>query len=78
MTLKTIKISEANYKWLSILAGDIQTSAGRPVSLDETLSRLRTKKLGELAGSWKMSDKEAADMEKKLSEGWHRWKTVSV
>lgn len=78
MTLKSIKISDENYHWLSTLAGELQQAEGRPVSLDETLRALRSKKLGDLAGSWSMGDDEAADMEKRLREGWRKWKHASA
>lgn len=78
MTLKSIKISDENYHWLSALAGELQQAEGRPVSLDETLRALRSKKLRDLAGSWTMSDEEAADMEKRLREGWRKWKHASA
>ena len=32
------------------------------------------RKLSKLAGSWKMSDKEAEAMLKKLRKGWSNWK----
>jgi len=78
MTLKAIKVSEENYRWLSSVAGSFQKTKGRPVSIDEALSSLRTKDLSDLAGSWTMSDKEAAQFEKNVRDGWKKWKLKSV
>lgn len=73
-----MKISEGNYRWLSSLAGEIQKMRGKPVSLDETLSSLRGRKISDLAGSWTMSEKEVTEMRKNLHEGWHKWKIESA
>jgi predicted CopG family antitoxin len=75
MTLKTIKISEENYRWLVARSGEIQSSVGRPVSIDKTLSVMRTKNLEDLRGSWKMSDEETKAFMKDLRAHWKRWKT---
>ena len=77
MTSKTIKISEDNYRWLVELSGEIQKELGKPVSIDKALKTLHKGKLSDLAGSWKMSDKEAIKISKNLSEGWKKWK-ISV
>ena len=77
MTSKTIKISEDNYRWLVELSGEIQKELGKPVSIDKALKTLHKGKLSDLAGSWKMSDKEANKISKNLSEGWKKWK-ISV
>jgi len=44
MTLKTIKISEENYRWLLQLAGELQKNYGRSISVDKALSELKEKK----------------------------------
>lgn len=77
MALKTIKISEENYKWLVELSGELQKEMGHPVSLDKALKMLHKGRLSELAGSWKMSDKEAETIAKKIETGWKKWK-ISV
>lgn len=77
MALKTIKISEENYKWLVELSGEFQKEAGHPVSLDKALKMLHKGKLSELAGSWKMSDKEMETIAKNIESGWKKWK-ISV
>ena len=59
---KTIKISKENYEWLLKIASRLQPSYGRPVSFDETINSLKSKKkkkLSDLAGSWKISNKNA-------------------
>lgn len=77
MVTKTIKISEENYKWLVELSGEMQKELGKPISLDKALKMLHKGRLSELAGSWKMSDKEAEKIRNNLSEGWKKWK-ISV
>jgi predicted CopG family antitoxin len=68
MVSRAIKISEENYIWLLKLAGDIQKKRNRPVSFDDTLDVLKRNKIEKkdklmsLAGSWKMSDKEAGEI----------------
>jgi len=74
MTLKTIKISEENYRWLAQLSGELQKLLGKPVSLDKTLYLLHHGNLKDLAGSWKISDKEAETFLKTLSKEWKQWK----
>lgn len=79
MTTKTVKISESNYKAVCEYAGEIQRNLGEPVSVDKALSLLlSSKKLSDLAGTWKMKDKEAEDMKKTLRKGWSRWKIKSA
>jgi len=79
MVSKTIKISEENYKQLLAVATALQHQYGRKVSFDEALhDKLnKNKKRGDimkLAGSWKMSDKEA---EKLLGEIYSERKVIS-
>ena len=78
MTPKAVKISEENYHWLAQRAGELQRERGEPVSLDEALSALRATAISDLAGSWRMSDKEAEQIHINLKEGWKRWKLKSV
>ncbi|MEK6899267.1 MAG: hypothetical protein AABW79_04185 [Nanoarchaeota archaeon] len=82
MESKTIKISSENYRWLARLAAEAQKRKERPVSLDEALSEIKTKKsnkkLLEFAGIWKISDKEAEELKSNLKKGWNSWKTKSV
>lgn len=79
METKTIKISQENYKWLSRLAGELQTELGEPVSLDGALTYIhKKKKLSDLAGSWKMSNKEAEAFINDNKKWWKKWNTRSV
>ncbi len=81
MTSKTIKISEENYRWLLGLASELQKERGKLVSFDEAIEELKEDKKGdimELAGRWKMSDKEAKEFMKGIRKGWKRWKVQSV
>lgn len=73
-TLKAIKISEENYKWLVSYAGKLQEKTGEPVSIDRALSHLRPQKLSQYAGMWKeYNDKKLKEM---LKRGW-KWETPS-
>ena len=76
METKTIKISTGNYRSICEFAGELQKERGELVSIDRTLSvLLQKKKLSDLAGGWKMSDKEAEEMQESLRGGWKKWKT---
>ncbi|HLC57874.1 MAG TPA: hypothetical protein VJH95_04845 [Candidatus Nanoarchaeia archaeon] len=75
----SIKVSEENYRNLSMLSGRLQEMLKKPVSLNEAISFLYKKKgLSELAGSWKMSDGEVRDFQESLKRGWKRWKMASA
>lgn len=77
---KAIKISKENYEWLSKLAGNLQAEKGYHVSIDDTISYLKSQKskLSDLAGSWALSDKETIEMMRSLRKGWKSWKIRSV
>jgi len=76
MGAKTVKISETNYREICTYAGELQREIGTPVSIDKALTFLfRKSKLSDLAGAWKMSDKETEEMMKTLRRGWSDWKT---
>ncbi len=77
MSTKTIKISEENYSWLVQLSGELQREFGEHISIDRALKTLHKGKLSELAGSWRMTDKEVEHFSKSLKEGWKKWK-ISV
>ncbi len=79
MDTKTVKISETNYRWLCTYAGELQKELGEPVSIDKAITFLhKNGRIHDLAGSWKLSDKEAEDMMKHLKKGWSTWKISSV
>jgi predicted CopG family antitoxin len=66
MTSRTIKISEETYRWLLDIATDLQKQRGTRVSFDEALGEIKEKKkkknIMDLAGKWKLSDKEAKEL----------------
>jgi len=75
----SVKISEENYKMLCSLSGRLQEEIQKPVSINEAISYLSKKgKLSDLAGAWKMSDKESKEMLSSINEGWKRWKIKSA
>jgi len=79
METKTIKISSSNYREICEFAGELQKNIGEPVSVDKALTFLLNKsKLSDLAGSWKMTDREADEMMKGLRKGWSSWKIKSA
>jgi predicted CopG family antitoxin len=70
----SIKISEDNYKKLSVLSGTLREELKKPVSLNDAISYLyKKKKLSEFAGKWKMSDENLNKMKSDLREGWSNW-----
>ena len=75
METKTVKISEGNYRRICEYAGELQKERGKPVSVDTTLSvLLQRKELSDLAGSWKMNEKEVKKIFKNVRKGWNTWK----
>ncbi|MBI2076305.1 MAG: hypothetical protein HYT72_03610 [Candidatus Aenigmarchaeota archaeon] len=75
---KTIKVSEKTYRRINELVGALREKKGKPVSINEALSEVLTEmkksKPSDFAGSWKMSDKEAANLKKEIRELWKSWK----
>ena len=79
METKTIKISSITYRDICEYAGELQKELGEPVSLDKALTFLfHKRKLSDLAGSWKMAEKEAEEMMKTIKKGWSAWKLKSA
>jgi tRNA(fMet)-specific endonuclease VapC len=69
--VKTIKISDENYKWISVIAGKLQQEHGEPVSIDRALSYVhKSKELTDLAGSWKLPEKQIKKTHKDLKDRW--------
>lgn len=76
MTTKAIKVSEENYRWLCEIAGTLQATDGSRRTLDDALSDVKVRlklKPSDLAGAWKMTEKEAEDTKKGLKEAWKKW-----
>ena len=80
METKTIKISKENYEWLCEEAGKLQAKERRSISIDKILTYMHKpkKRLSELAGGWKMTDKEVEKFTEDLKKSWKRWKIESV
>lgn len=75
----SIKVSEENYKRLSALSGELREKLQKPVSINEAISFLYSKrKISDLAGAWKMSNEEAGDLSRNLRKGWKKWATRSA
>ncbi len=65
----------------SSLSGELRKIKQKPVSINGALTYIQKKekrKLSEIAGTWKMSDKEAEEFLGSLRKGWARWKIKSV
>lgn len=76
---KTIKVSKETYAELSEIAGELQLKLKRPVSLEEAIKQLTKRrkkgtKISDLAGSWKISDKETEEIKSAIDEAWKNWK----
>lgn len=76
---KAIKISKETYAELSEIAGELQVKLKRPVSIDEAIKHLtrrrrRGVKISDLAGSWKMTAREAEEIETAINQAWKKWK----
>ncbi len=76
---KSIKVSKETYEELSEIAGELQLKLKRPVSIEEAIKQLTRRrrkgvKISDLAGSWKMSDREAEEIKASIDEAWKKWK----
>lgn len=72
----SIKVSEENYKRLADLSGKLREALHKPVSINDAISFLYSRrKVSDLAGAWKMSDDEADKFMSDLKKGWKKWKT---
>lgn len=75
----SVKISEENYRMLCSLSGRLQEKFGKPVSINEAISYLeKGGKLSDLAGSWKISEREVNEMNQSLKRGWKKWAKESA
>jgi predicted CopG family antitoxin len=76
---KSIKVSKETYAELSEIAGELQLKLKRPVSIEEAIKQLTKRrkkgvKISDLAGSWKMTDREAEEIKASIDEAWSKWK----
>jgi predicted CopG family antitoxin len=76
---KSIKVSRETYAELSQIAGELQLRLKRPVSIEEAIKQLTKRrkkgaKISDLAGSWKMSDKDAEEIKASINAAWKNWK----
>jgi predicted CopG family antitoxin len=76
---KSIKVSKETYAELSEIAEKLQFKLKRPVSIEEAIRHLAKRrkkgvKISDLAGSWKMGDKEAEDIKASIGRTWEQWK----
>ena len=80
--MKTIKVSEENYRRLLRVGAALQKKRGEKISFDKTLNEMFEQKpngsIMELAGSWKMSDEEWNEIKDGFDHGWKKWKHRSV
>ena len=77
--LRSIKISEENYRKLNSISGKLRESLRRPVSINEAITIIsRQGRLSDLAGSWKSSDSEIEEFMSNLKKGWGKWSKGSA
>ena len=77
--LKSIKISKENYEKLCNSSGKLTEKLNRPISINEAISFLyKKRRLSEIAGTWKMEDKELECIKENLNKGWKKWKIRSA
>ncbi len=77
--LKAIKVSKETYSQLNEIAGELQTTLKRPVSIEEAMKYLikrkeKGRKISDLAGSWNLTDREHKEIKNSLDESWKKWK----
>ena len=68
METKVIKISRENYDWLLSVASVIQKTENRSATFDDAISKIRKQRVSDLAGTWKISKKEADELIKDIYE----------
>ena len=78
---KTIKVSKETYAELSQIAGELQIKLKRPVSMEEAIKHLTKRrrkgvKISDLAGTWKISDEEAKEIEDYIDRAWKKWRVL--
>ena len=76
--MSTIKVSKETYEKLNERAGKLRARLRRPVSIEEALdSAMKTagQRPSDFAGTLVLSDKEASEIAKNLSEFWSRWQS---
>lgn len=72
--VKTIKVSDENYIWLTKLAGRLQTEHGSPMSIDNALAYVhKSQHVTELAGSWHLAEKQSKKTADSIKESWKTW-----
>ncbi|MFA6889184.1 MAG: hypothetical protein WC254_06840 [Candidatus Woesearchaeota archaeon] len=72
--VKTIKISDENYVWLTKLAGKLQHEHAMPMSIDNALTYAhKSREISELAGSWHLTEKQAKKTDNDIKENWKAW-----
>lgn len=76
---RSVRVEDRTYRKLAQTAGRLQSVLGHQVSLDDAIWFLlkaprEENRITDLAGSWKMSDEEAKELERELREHWRRWK----
>lgn len=74
METKVIKISKDNYDWLLSIATMMQRIEKKTATFDDALTRLRKQRVTDLAGTWKISEKEADELIKEIysTRTWSR------
>ena len=64
---------------LCSLSGKLREELHKPVSINDAISLLhKRRKISDLAGAWKMSDKETEGFMGDLKRGWKKWTIKSV
>jgi len=76
MTTKSIRLSNETYEKLVELAGKLQAELKRPVSIEDAIKYLLRRRIGDLAGSWELSDEEAEEIMRSLRKGWEAWRSA--
>lgn len=75
----SIKISKENYERLCFLSGKLREELHKPISINDAISFLyKRRKLSDLAGGWKMSDRETKSFIEDVRKGWRGWKIKSA
>ncbi|MHA1682329.1 MAG: hypothetical protein ACTSUE_15435 [Promethearchaeota archaeon] len=73
MATKSIRISEDTYKRLLKLAGKLQVREKKSISIEDAITHLLSRRIGDLAGSWDMDQEEADEIMESINTAWKNW-----
>jgi hypothetical protein len=70
----TVQVNDETYEELNMIAGELRAARGRPVAIDEVIrDPLKRRRPSDFVGSWRMTDREEAEIFGALQKLWSKW-----